>query len=82
MERPVNRPPENVFPRRLRELRERTGRKQYAVAECCGITRRTLRRYERGELEPSRQPLIDIADYFDVSIDYLLGRTSNPKINK
>ena len=72
----------NKFPERLRRLRERTGRKQYAVAECCGVTRRTFRRYELGELEPTRQPIINIADYFDVSADYLLGRTDNPKINK
>ncbi|MDE6454611.1 MAG: helix-turn-helix domain-containing protein [Dysosmobacter sp.] len=72
----------NKFPERLRRLRESTRRKQYAVAECVGITRSTLRRYARGKLEPTRQPLIDIADYFDVSIDYLLGRTDNPKMNK
>lgn len=73
---------ENVFPVRLRKLRERTGRKQYAVAHCFGVSRRTLSRYEKGELEPTKQILVEMADYFEVSIDYLVGRTDNPRINR
>lgn len=72
---------ENKFPARLRELRERQRRKQYAIAECCGISHRTLRRYETGEKEPSVESLKAIADYFEVSMDYLCGRTDNPAMN-
>lgn len=72
----------SAFPARLRKLRERQRRKQYAVAEMCGLDRRTYRRYERGEKEPSVESLEKLADYFEVSIDYLRGRTDNPTINR
>lgn len=73
---------ENKFPVRLRRLRERQRRKQCAVAELCGLDRRTYRRYERGEKEPSVESLEKLADYFDVSMDYLRGRTDNPAVNR
>lgn len=72
----------NEFPARLRRLRECRGMRQYIVSELCGLNRGTVRRYERGEMEPSTKALKAIADYFDVSVDYLLGRTSNPNVNK
>lgn len=46
------------------------------------LTQNSISRYETGEREADYQTLINIADYFNVSIDYLLGRTDNPKINK
>lgn len=70
------------FPARLRKLRERQRRKQYVVSELCGFNRSSIRRYERGEMEPTAKALEAIADYFDVSVDYLLGRTENPTVNK
>ena len=42
----------------------------------------TISRYETGEREPGITGLIQIADYFNVSIDYLLERTDNPHINR
>ena len=42
----------------------------------------TISRYETGEREPGINELIKIADYFNVSVDYLLERTDNPIINK
>lgn len=72
----------NEFPRRLRRLRERVNRKQHAIAQCCDIDRKTLRLYEKGEMEPHLTQLIKIADYYDVSIDYLVGRTNNPVLIK
>ena len=42
----------------------------------------TISRYERGDREPSISELIAIADYFHVSIDYLLERTNKPEINQ
>ena len=47
-----------------------------------GMSQNTISRYETGTREPSHDELITIADYFDVSIDYLLGRTDNPKVNR
>lgn len=46
------------------------------------MSQNTISRYETGERELSLAELIKIADYFDVSIDYILDRTDNPKINR
>ncbi len=46
------------------------------------MSQNTISRYETGEREADYKTLILFADYFNVSIDYLLGRTENPKINK
>lgn len=72
----------SVFQTRLRQLRERQRKKQYVVSELCGLNRSAIRRYERGEIKPSMEALVAIADYFDVSVDYLLGRTNDPKMNE
>ena len=46
------------------------------------MNQNTISRYETGEREPGINELIKIADYFNISIDYLLERTDNPKTNK
>lgn len=46
------------------------------------MSQNTISRYETGEREPSFAELIKIADYFNVSIDYILDRTDNPNINR
>lgn len=46
------------------------------------MSQNTISQYETGTREASYDTLIAIADYFDVSLDYLLGRTDNPKINR
>lgn len=53
---------------------------QKQVAEGAGIPLRTYQRYENGEREPSASILLAIANFFGVSIDYLLGRTDNPAV--
>lgn len=65
---------ENEFPGRLRKLRERRRMNQKALGECCGVSKNTVARWERGEREPAMCSLIKIADFFEVSTDYLLGR--------
>ena len=45
-------------------------------------TQNTISRYETGEREPGIMELIKIADYFNVSVDYLLERTDDPKLHK
>lgn len=69
----------NVFPERLRRLRERRRVSRYVVSELCGLNRNAVRRYERGEAEPTMKALVSIADYFGVSIDYLVGSSDEPK---
>ncbi len=65
---------ESEFPGRLRRLRERRRMNRKAMGECCGLSKNIIGMYERGEKEPSLKTLIKIADFFEVSTDYLLGR--------
>lgn len=65
---------ESEFPGRLRRLRERRRMNRKAMSECCGLSKNIIGMYERGEKEPSLKTLIKIADFFEVSTDYLLGR--------
>lgn len=62
------------FPERLRQLRERQHKSRLVVSELCGLPSDAVRRYERGEAKPSMDALIKLADYFEVSVDYLIGR--------
>jgi len=52
----------------------RWDRSQEEVAKKIGISQRTYSHYENGKREPDHKTLIAICDFFDVSIDYLLGR--------
>ena len=63
-----------VFCRRLRMLRERKHLKRRVLAELCGLSQHMIRRYEEGEMEPKASSLEVLADYFGVTVDYLLGR--------
>ena len=47
-----------------------------------GLDQNVISRYETCAREADYQTLLDIADFFNVSLDYLFGRTDNPKINK
>ena len=67
--------PVNEFPERLRRLREEKRKSRAVLSELCGLHTDAIRRYERGEAEPDLVSLIAIADYFEVSLDYLTGRT-------
>lgn len=64
---------------RLRELRKARGISQLKLALDLSTNQNTISRYETGEREPGIVELIALADYFDVSVDYLLERTDNPK---
>lgn len=63
---------------RLRELRESRGVTQDDMALVVGKSRTTYTKYENGIHEPDNATLQTHADYFDVSTDYLLGRTDDP----
>lgn len=66
----------------LRKIRKEKGISQLKLALDLNTNQNTISRYETGEREPGINELIKIADYFNVSIDYLVGRTENPKVNK
>ena len=67
---------------RLRELRQSRGITQVRLAIDLCMSQNTISRYENGLREADYKTLTLFADYFDVSIDYLLGRTDNPHITK
>lgn len=65
------------FSTRLRELRKRHGLSQNALAEIIGTSKSSINMYERGDREPGFETLEAFADFFNVNMDYLLGRSSN-----
>ena len=67
---------------RLRELREKRKISQLKLAMDLNINQNSISRYENGAREADYAMLIKFADYFNVSLDYLLGRTDIPDINK
>lgn len=67
---------------RLKEIRKKHKISQLKMAMDLHTNQNTISRYETGEREAGYKELIAIADYFNVSIDYLLGRTDNPEINR
>ena len=64
-----------TFSERLRELRMERGLKQREMAEICGLKLRSYQDYEYNKSYPEVPGLVAIADYFDVSLDYLMGRS-------
>ncbi len=64
----------NTLPNVLKELRKSKGMTQKEVAHDLNITDRTYGHYETGKREPSIDMLIEIAKYYNISIDYLVGR--------
>ena len=67
--------------RRIRELREDHDLTQREMGEILVCSQRVYSNYERGDIDIPTSVLIKLADYYRVSTDYLLGRTSNPKVN-
>ncbi len=64
---------------RLRELRLERNMSQQRLAMELSMTQNTISRYENGEREPGIKELIRIADYFNVSLDYLLERSKQKR---
>ena len=67
---------------RLKELRMNCKISQVKLAMDLNLSQNSISRYENGEREADYDTLVAIADYFNVSVDYLLGRTDNPKMSK
>ena len=70
------------FAERLKSLRTKNNLLQKQIAELIEVSDRQYRNYEAGKIDPPTSKLIILADYFNVSLDYLVGRTDNPEINK
>ena len=64
---------------RLRSLRESVKLSQVKMAEIVGVKQSSLNRYELNQASPTFETLTRYADYFDVSMDYIFGRTDNPQ---
>lgn len=67
---------------RLKDLREDKDMKQVQIAELLHIQQTVYSRYERGIQNIPLEHLLFLADYYNVSTDFILGRTDNPKVNK
>lgn len=63
-----------TYQRRLRDLREDHDKTQQQIADILGTSQTMYARYERGANELPLRHLLTLADYYGVSVDYLLGR--------
>lgn len=68
--------------KRIKDLREDHDLTQTAVGDGIGISQRLYSYYERGERSVPPEILIALSDYYKTSVDYILGRTDNPKVIK
>ncbi len=68
--------------RNLRGIREDRDLRQRDLAEYLNVSQNTYSQYETGVISLTAEILIKLADYYQVSIDYLLDRTSNPRLQK
>ncbi|MGN0162854.1 MAG: helix-turn-helix domain-containing protein [Candidatus Ornithomonoglobus sp.] len=66
------------FSKRLRELRQSKDLTQQKFADYIGISKSSVNMYERGEREPGLETIEMIADFFNVDLDYLLGKSNIP----
>ena len=67
---------------RLKELRNNRGITQIALQMQTGIEQALISKFESGERTPPTETLLILADFYNVSIDYILCRTDKPEINK
>ena len=66
----------------LKKLRKARGLTQIAVQMSTGIDQALISKYESGERIPPTDVLVILADFYNVSIDYILCRTDNPKLQR
>lgn len=72
----------DIMENRLRELRKGKKMTQIALQMQTGIEQALLSKFENGERVPPTDTLIKLADFYNVSIDYILCRTDKPDINR
>lgn len=66
-----------MFGKRLREVRKRSKVTLNQLASVIGMSRQAVIKYESGERFPDEETLVKLADFFSISLDYLLGRNSS-----
>ena len=66
----------------LRNIREDRDIKQKDIAKILNVSQNTYSQYETGVISLTAEVLVKLSEFYNVSIDYLLDRTNNPKINK
>lgn len=72
-----------IFSDRLKQLRKEKNLSMQSLAQIVGLkSKGSIGQFETGLNVPSADILVALADYFDVSLDYLVGRTNKPEINK
>lgn len=71
-----------MYFQRLKDMREDADLKQASIAKVLGIQQSVYSRYERGFQTIPLPLLIKLADFYDVSLDFLCGRTNNTKVNR
>ena len=71
----------SVLGSNIRKLRENRGLTQAQLGEKIGLAESTISLYEAGKREPDNATLARLADFFGVSVDYLLGRTSTTQVS-
>ena len=69
----------DIVGKRIKGLRESIRLSQKELSEKIGISQSAVNRYENNQAEASYKTLLTYADYFDVSLDYLYGRTDQPQ---
>ena len=69
----------SIFSDRIKHLKNQNGVLQKDIAAAIGVSLRAYQYYETDQREPTLSVLIALADYFDVSLDYLCGRSDDPK---
>lgn len=72
---------DNMYLKRLRDLREDKDLKQVDISNMLGIQQTVYSRYERGFQNIPLEHLLTLAEFYNVSLDYIFNRTKNPKIN-
>ena len=70
------------FGERVKELRIKKNIKQSELGEVVGLSDNAISDIERARRATTLEKLEALADYFDVSVDYLMGRTDNPEVNR
>ena len=72
----------NIFSTRFGALRDNSNLTMVDVAKALNISKQSVHKWATAKNVPASDTLVALADYFNVSLDYLTGRTDNPEINK
>ena len=72
----------STFAERIKELRLERGMTQDSLGQVIGVKSYSIYTYEKGRSAPSIEDLITLADFFNVSVDYLIGHTDKREVNR